>query len=46
MQVSEGCGADTLNDNVIELKEDVDKIMNKNTCEEYMMFNKKNTKSD
>ena len=33
--------ADTLNNNVIELKEDVDKIMNKNTCEEYMMINKK-----
>ena len=39
MQVSEGCGADTLNDNVIELKEDVNKIMNENTCEEYMTIN-------
>ena len=33
--------ADTLNNNVIELKEDVDKIMKKNTCKEYMMINKK-----
>ena len=33
-------GADTLNNKVNELKGYVDKLMNKNTCKEYMIINK------
>ena len=32
--------ADTLNNKVNELKGDVDKFLNRNTCKEYMMLNK------
>ena len=36
--------ADTISNNVNDLKQDVDKFMNKNTCKEYMMTYKKSQK--